>query len=245
MNRQQKDEHIEAANVLFKECSIYISLARDSELQKEVIQKIEAFSLYNATMKAAAVEAGNEDFANVCLGIESVSTALRSEILMWVLLKQDKPDAAWDELVTAQIATADAIRAHGGFHQLEDAVERLDTLEEVVFPPQVYLSMGTTVGRKICSICGDDYFKCEHISGRPYWGEFCRTVLRNVVPDHVAIVKEPANKRCRVLYFDDEGGQRNRMTWKVEPKTDPAENAPEEGLRTTGILATALPGRDW
>jgi hypothetical protein len=245
MNRQQQAKHIDTANSLFKECSIYISPARDSELQKEAVRKIEAFASYNAITKAAAVEAGNEDFANVCLGIESVSTALRSEILMWILLKQDEPDAAWDELVTAQVAVADAIRAHEGFCQLEDAIERLDTLERVVFPPQVYLSMGTTVGCKTCSICGDNYSKCEHISGRPYWGELCRTILRDVVPDHVAIVKEPANKRCRVVYFDHEGGQRNRMSWKVEPKTDRVENAPEEGLRTTGILASTLPGRDW
>jgi hypothetical protein len=245
MNKQQQDEHIHAANALVEECSIYISPARDSELQKEVIQKIEGFARQNATMKAAAVEAGSEDFANICLGIEYVSTALRAEILMWVLIKQDKPDAAWGELVTAQIAVANAIRAHEGFRQLEDAVERLDALEKVVFPPQVYLSMGTTVGRKVCSICGDDYFKCDHISGRPYWGELCGTILEDLIPDHVAIVQEPANKRCRVVYFDDGGGRRNRMTWKIEPKVDRTEDGPEGGLRTTGILATALPGRDW
>lgn len=245
MNKQQQDEHIDAANAIFKECSIYISPARDSELQTEVIKKIEAFALHNATMKAAAVESGSEDFANVCLGIESVLMALRAEISMWLLLKQDKPDAAWGELVTAQIAVADAIRADKGFHSLEDAVERLDTLEKVVFPPQIYLSMGTTVGRKICSICGNDYSKCDHISGRPYWGELCRTILTDVVPDHIAIVEEPANKRCRVVYFDDEGGQRNRMTWRIEPKPDRTEDSPEGGLRTTGILATVLPGRDW
>src|SRR5271165_2115053 len=120
MNQQRQDGHVDAANALFKECSVYISPARDSELQKEVIQKIGAFALHNATVKAAAVEAADEDFANICLGIESVSTALRAEISMWVLLKQDKPDAAWDELVTAQIAVADAIRAHESFKQLED-----------------------------------------------------------------------------------------------------------------------------
>jgi hypothetical protein len=194
-------------------------------------------------VKAAVVNAGNEDFANVCLGMECVATALRAEIAMWILLKQDKPDAAWDELVTAQMAYADAIKAHRRFDHLQDQVERLYTLEKVIFPPQVYLSMGTIVRRKICSICKDDYAKCDHIAGRPYWGEFCHTILKDLVLDHVAIVEEPSNKRCRVTHFDVAGGRRNRMTWTVEPTPDDTGDS-AEGLRTTGIIATVLPGRD-
>ncbi len=126
MNGQQQDEHIRAANALFKKSLIYISPARASELQTEVIANLEDFLACNTGVKAAAVGAGNEDFANVCLGIECVATALRAEISMWLLLKQDKPDAAWRELVTAQMAFADAIKAHERFAHLEDHGERLD-----------------------------------------------------------------------------------------------------------------------
>jgi len=243
MNQQKQDKHIRAANALFKESLIYISPARGSGLQTEATMNLENFLAHNAAMKAAAVDAGNEDFANVCLGLECVATALRAEISMWLLLKQDQPDAAWRELVTAEMAFANAIKAHRGFEHMEDHVERLDALESMIFPPQVYLSIGAVVHRKLCSICQDDYANCDHISGRPYWGEFCHTILKDVVPDHVAIVEEPANKLCRVTHFDDAGGRRNRMTWKVEPKPgDPGE--PAGGLTTNGIIATALPGRD-
>lgn len=122
-------------------------------------------------------------------------------------------------------------------------IERLDKLEKLIFPPQVYLSIGTVVHRKFCSICNDDYAKCDHIAGRPYWGEFCHTILKDVVPDHVGIVEQPANKLCRVTHFDDAGGRRNRMSWKLEPKPGDKDD-PVGGLTTTGIIATVLPGRD-
>ncbi len=160
---------------------------------------------------------------------------------MWLALKADKPDDAWNELVIAQTAYAEAIKARENFEPMQEQIERLDEVERVVFPPQVYLSMGTVVWSKICSICGQEYEKCDHISGKPYWGELCYTILRDVLPNHVAIVTEPANKMCRVVYFDVEGGRRNRMTWKIEPKPEGTAIDPEGGLVATGILATAHP----
>jgi hypothetical protein len=65
--------------------------------------------------KAAAVTAGDEDFANLLLGFECAARCLRSEIEMWLLLKEEKPDEAWDKLVSAQNAAGAAVRAHRGF----------------------------------------------------------------------------------------------------------------------------------
>jgi hypothetical protein len=140
---------------------------------------------------------------------------------MWLLLKGDKPDEAWTNLVTAQMAFADAIKAHPNFDHLQEQVERLDSIERLIFPPQAYLSMGTTVLQKICSICQNNYEECDHISGRPYWGELCHTILRHIEVNHVAIVTDPANKLCRAIHFDVPGGYRNTMTWKVEAKAGP------------------------
>lgn len=71
-------------------------------------------------------------------------------------------------------------------------------------------------------------------------GEFCRCILRDSAPDHVAIVKEPANKQCRIVYFNAEGGKRNRMTWRVEPDAIAGDvedgGAGRKGLMTSGIL---------
>jgi hypothetical protein len=111
----------------------------------------------------------------------------------------------------------------------------------LVFPPQIYLSIRTVVRSKICSICGQEYETCDHISGKPYSGELCYTILAGIEANHVAIVAEPANKMCRVVYFDDEGGQRNRMTWKVEPKPESTTVDVEGGRVVSGILATVHP----
>jgi hypothetical protein len=102
MNEQQRSEHIRLATDLFSQSLTYIFPTRDSGLQKEAIQHLETLLVHNAVVKVAAVNDGNEDFANLCLGIEAVAAALRAEISMWLLLKQDRPEAAWEELVTAQ-----------------------------------------------------------------------------------------------------------------------------------------------
>jgi hypothetical protein len=169
-----------------------------------------------ASEKAAAVGSSDEDYANLLLGCECVARSLFAELQMWLLLKQEDPDAAWDQLIEAQGQALWAVRAHEGFKHLEHHHEKLQVIERVVFPPQVFLSAGLIVERQECSICQADYEDCEHIVGRPYMGEFCWRIARNVQADHVSFVEQPADKRCRVLAFEDEGGRRNRMTWRAE-----------------------------
>jgi hypothetical protein len=142
---------------------------------------------------------------------------LKAELTMWLQLKEGKPDDAWNSLVVAQMATRDAVRAQKGFSYLEGRAIRLVNIERVVFPEQVYFSAGLIVEHQECSICGAEYEDCNHLVGMPYMGEFCRCILRAFKADHVAMVKDPANKQCRVVSFNAEGGKRNRMTWRVEP----------------------------
>jgi len=76
---------------------------------------------------------------------------------MWILLKEEKPDEAWDKLVSAQMAAADAVRAHMGFAHLETQAQRLEEIERLVFPRQVFVSAGIIVQHQECSICGNEY----------------------------------------------------------------------------------------
>ena len=117
---------------------------------------------------------------------------------------------------------------------------RLDAIEKLVFPPQIFLSTGMIVRSEICSICEKDYADCEHLVGMPYWGRFCFRRLKDIRPDHVAIVEEPANKLCRLTHFSAEGGMRNRMTWRIEPSETQAETLADgqKGLLTKAILLT-------
>ncbi|QYJ91143.1 hypothetical protein [Shewanella halotolerans] len=211
---------ISTFNAKVKEAEIFLSIARDSTLQLGAIEILEAFRESIAAEMATAIENKSEDYANLLLGCTCVTTALVAELRMWLLLKENKPDAAWEELVTAQMATVDAVRAHSGFEHLAEHNRKLEAIERLVFPPQVFISSGMIVGKQECSICGAEYGDCDHLVRKPYMGQFCYIIAKDLSLDHVAIVEHPADKRCRVQHFDVEGGVRNRMTWKVEPKSD-------------------------
>lgn len=205
-------------NDQIKEAEVFLSIARDSTLQRQAVEKLQVLATSVAAEKDGAIKNSNEDYANLLLGCECVAAALIAELRMWLLLKEGKPDAAWDELINAQMVSIDAIRAHPGFAHLSEHNRKLEAIEELVFPSQVFISSGMIAGKQECSICGEEYGDCDHLVGKPYMGKFCNIIARDLSLDHVAIVEHPADKRCRVLHFDVDGGTRNRMSWKIEPK---------------------------
>lgn len=77
----------------------------------------------------------------------------------------------------------------------------LSKLEEVFkkeFGDGLYNSIGLTVDKLLCSICGKDTRGCEHLYGRLYDGKICRYKPLNIQIDHVSLVINPKDKRCRV-----------------------------------------------
>jgi len=222
---------------LMKETQVLLFIARDSDLQRAAVIKLAEFLLLLGEWKQVAIADKNEDRANLILGMECVAKSFKAELEMWLLLKAEKPEEAWGSLVSAQSETSHAARAHQDFAHVEHRANYLEMVEKLIFPPQAFMSMGLIVRKQICTVCERDYEECSHLVGMPYWGEFCFRRLVDVSPDHVAFVKVPANKHCRVTHFDVEGGVRNKMTWRVEPK--PSQNPPNEnkkGLQAKGIL---------
>ena len=61
---------------------------------------------------------------------------------------------------------------------------------------------------------GDDVFLAE----TPTPESFLAARTTGIEGNHVAIVKKPADKGCRILSISVDRGERNCMTWKVEPK---------------------------
>ncbi len=238
------EQRIEAFNKVVKGIEKYLFITRDADLQREALEQLKALSAQIQIWKSQAIEEGLEDPANLFLGFECAVLYLRAELTMWLDLKEGRPEKAWEQLITAQGAIADAIRAHRGFAHLERNAERMAGIEHLIFPPQVFFSAGLIVGRQECTICGQDYEDCPHVKGRPYLGKLCAVRLCDVRPDHIAIVKEPANRRCRVVHFSDGEGKRNRMTWKLDP-TPIGNGQPipdpdgRPGLLVDGIIATA------
>ena len=199
------------------EAAIMAYVARDSGLQHEACGALATLIKTVASKKAEMVAAANEDAANCLLGCECAAYAILAEIRMWLYLKADQPEKAWDELIYAQTASAAAVRAHRGFAHLVEKARSLEEIERVVFPPQVFVSAGLIVDLQECSICQAEYGTCKHLAGMPYMGEFCQIITKGITGNHVAMVKNPADKKCTVTEFQVEGGYRNRMTWVVTP----------------------------
>lgn len=212
-------------------------IVRDSDLQRAEIERLTALDATLKVWKAEAIKQGNEDHANLILGMECLAAAIISELNMWLLLKSELPEKAWSELVSAQRSTNFAIRAHKNFAKLVAHMKYLDAVEMMVFPPQKFLSAGLLVRQQVCTICRSNYDECPHLVGMPYWGEFCFRELRDFTADHIALVDDPANKDCRITHFSVEGGRRNRMTWRVEPSPpDEQQVDGPDGLRAHGII---------
>ncbi len=207
----------ETYNEIIRECEVYLSITRDSALQIEAQARLTNLLEEVSKKKHDAIKKGDEDLANLLLGFECVCDCLINELKMWVLLKESKADSAWDALVASQMSASDAVRAHKGFSHVIQQLERLELIEELVFPPQVFMSSGTIVKFQQCSICGKEYGTCSHLVGKPYMGRFCGIICKDFTFDHVAIVKHPSDKRCRIINFEVDGMSRNRMTWKLEP----------------------------
>ncbi|NEO83246.1 MAG: hypothetical protein F6J87_03135 [Spirulina sp. SIO3F2] len=87
----------------------------------------------------------------------------------------------------------------------------LDNLEkdfQSEFGEGIYVSPGIVSDSRFCSVCGQDFRACSHITGRLYDGNICSH--RSVKPrlNHLAIVEVPKDFRCRI------------WSWKIKQNND-------------------------
>ena len=150
---KEQIELLKGFNEAVKHYGRYNFCTPDSSLQKQACNELIDLLQQLAAEKAAAVPK-DEKFANVLLGCECLLKGIRAEIMMWLLLKEEQADKAWDCLVDAQGFVADAVRADIGFSKLQPHIEHLAKVERTVFPPQTFFSAGMIVGREDRTICG-------------------------------------------------------------------------------------------
>lgn len=192
-------------------------LAKSSQLQLEQCSALDILMQNAIRLKHESIRRVDEDRANLFLGYECVIGTVRSELLMWILLKRDTPNKAWDQLVAAQMGCIDATRAHRGFAHCLQRLDDLKHYEELLFPPQSFMSAGFISDRLDCSICGRIYSKCEHLRGKPYMGEFCEIIHRGITGDHASLVDTPADKRCRVISIQVKDGHKDKISGEITP----------------------------
>ncbi|MCI0485917.1 MAG: hypothetical protein L0229_04875 [Blastocatellia bacterium] len=210
---------VEQFNESTIDCQKFCFMARGKEFQEEAVQKLVALKQQASDLKAELIASCDEQSANLLLSLEEAIEALCYELRMWIALKEDDPNSAWDCLISAQSAMLTAIQSHSAVSHLEGYVQRLHFLEKILFPPQTFLSPGIVIEESKCSICGEEYGECDHLKGKPYMGRICAKEITKAKIRECSLVEEPANRHARILRFTDGGITRDVMTWRIITET--------------------------
>jgi hypothetical protein len=200
------------------ECGKFLYASRGKEFQQEAIVEMSNLRSKATALKTKMKDLKDESSANALLSLEGLIDAMVDELRMLVSLKEDDANGAWDHLIEAQAAVRNALQAHSLASDLdgEKYATKLDLLEKLVFPPQLFFSPSLIVESAKCSICGAEYGDCGHVIGRAYMGELCHRVVTKIRKlTEISIVKQPASKHARMYRFGDDGAMRDIMTWRV------------------------------
>lgn len=221
-------------NRLAEEVLPLLYVARSGNLQRRAIIDADELIERIEQVRIAAIIAQDAAVANTVLALTCLGQALASELRMYVLLKSDEPEKAWEMLVSAQQKVDAAMRADRSLTALGAKATQLRLLEERLFPPQTFTSIGLLAKTQRCSICRRDYDDCDHVAGHAYVGRFCSIVPEGIATDHVAIVEHPADRRCRLTSQGVPGkGMRNMIFWEIAPSED-GSDTPENAMHDRG-----------
>ncbi len=202
---------IENPNLLINEFNELISISQrkafitvGTEIQEKEIEVLSNYREQLVDLKKTFVERKLENEANLVYCIENSILAIELELTMLVNIKKDNMGEAWGNLVTAQVTYGTVIK--NNLFDPEPSttyLERLANYEKLLFPPQIFSSVGGIVKKSHCSICNESFSKCEHMKGKLYFGEICVRVISEMELEEASIVENPANKHCRMLKIDN------------------------------------------
>ena len=213
-------------NDVVEELQRFAVFVRAKEFQEQSIAKLEKLLAECSEFKAKAIFEQSEDEANAYLAFEFMAHALIEEFRFYLALKADDPDSAWDHIVNAESSSAAAMKSHAVASHLEEYIQRLYSLERLLFPKPVFFSSGFIVRESECSICGAEYGECSHVKGRSYMGKLCARIVKKAELQEFSLVYDPADKHCRVLYYTDDGVKRNVLTQRVVKEEDAKQSPP-------------------
>lgn len=210
------NEFNEMAAIAQKKAFITVGI----EIQKEEIAVLIDYIKDLANLKKEFVTKKLENEANLIYTIENSLRVLQYELEMLVFIKQDKMAEAWDKLVDTQVFFGNVVRNYPfETHSLGGYLERLSNYEKLLFPELFFQSAGGIIKKSKCSICDNDFDKCDHIKGRLYMGEMCCRIITEMELEEVSYVENPANKHCRVLTIETDGKIIDIMTLRQKSTT--------------------------
>jgi hypothetical protein len=180
--------------------------------QYALLQRLERY-------REQAIEAQSEEQANAAFIHMNIVDGLVSHLELLLLLKADRMEEAWNELVKAQ----DNLRCALRFLQNESLYHWYNetlALEHLLFPCQQFVSAGHFFGYSECTICDKEYGECDHVASRLYMGRLCQQRVHDIKPDHLAFVDDPCDKGCRVSKIKREGYMYCTLTLRQLKKAD-------------------------
>lgn len=209
-------------------CGKLNSFTRSKRLQSEKIDECEHFVQIIKSYKAQAIERSQEQAANEFFHMQCCVNALKSVLLMWITLKDEKYQRSWSYLIDAQEYTTIALKVKS-YEGILSFQEKLNSIEDSVFPGwALYHSPGFIESIGKCSICGEEFIACDHIENEIYFGSLCQRIERDILElNHTALVEDPRDKRCITTHIsDDDGCMIDYFTWeKTGEHVDEKEGA--------------------
>ena len=195
MNNLLKEYRVKADD-LFERVAKFACYTRGIEFQERSIEELKSFKSEIETQKGKAVSSGDNDNSNAFESLNLVTQSMMCKFEMWVNLKNENFDDAWDSLVDAQNNAVWSMQAHEINGHLTRYISQLNLLEKVLFPPQLFFSDRSVISKSDCSICGKSIDECEHLKGKFYMGKQCVEIIGQIDKIHAFdIVKDPANKK--------------------------------------------------
>ncbi|MCP3923349.1 MAG: hypothetical protein GY714_12265 [Desulfobacterales bacterium] len=130
--------------------------------------------------------------------------------LTWKMIRENRFSKSWNHLQNSM----DYLRAVKKFSKTTDNSKFIPFFEdqlinlESLYPYKVFFSIGCITEKCTCSICGEniDSLECPHIKGELYGGVMACAIIEKSEINHVAMVKNPKDKRC-VVQYDDQSEQ--------------------------------------
>lgn len=215
--RPETEKFLATSTALIMQNSKFGCFVRGREFQVTAVEELQTKLKEARELKLKQVVWRAESDANLILAFEFIFTALIEELQFYIALKEDRIDDAWNLLVAAQISAQSALSSHDVATGLNVAgfFKKLIALEKLLFPQVLFASCGLIVKESRCSICEEDYDTCDHIKGKPYWGELCSRIITAQELLEVSLVRNPANKACRATVISDENNiARDPFTWR-------------------------------
>ena len=196
--------------------------ACDLAVQAEATTKLQQFARV-LDAKRDRLSKEDDECANNFLGFHCYAESVINLLQMWTSVRNGDAHAGWDFLISAQDLARSAMRASELCSNcMDEYAHHLIALERIVFPRQQFVSSSIITKRSKCSLCDGPMHECDHIPGMAYNGTFCIEIVEEISGvDHLALVDDPEDKRCRLTQLPRDGYSIDSLTFeRLEESVD-------------------------